>query len=66
MDEDLVRTDFGNVRLTPKTLAYLQSVHPQWRSSRAKAAQFARDRITQTASTLAAIEWHAGRQLKKL
>lgn len=63
---DIIATDYGNVRLTARTLAYLESQHPHWRTSRAKAARLARLHITQIASTLAAIEWHAGGQLKKL
>jgi hypothetical protein len=63
---DLIRTDYGNVELTRKTLSYLESIHPEWMTSRAKRAKAARNDIERAASVLAAIEWYAGGVLTKL
>lgn len=74
---DLIVTDFGEVRLTPKTTAYLDSVAEDWRKvvatrprkNEGRRRRYVRQKVREVESaamTLAAIEFITGGVLESL
>lgn len=70
----VVVTDFGTVRLSQKTLAYLYSTAPDWQEimankrRRGRRARFVRDRVRAVEAAVnvaAGIEWVAGENLRE-
>ena len=67
---DVVGTDFGVVKLSAKTVAFLDGTNPRWREIHAKPCKFrgkaskrlrqAIKQVEDAAATTALIEWCAG------
>lgn len=71
---DFVITDFGNVRISISSLAWLESIDPEWREiaankrKRGKHAKYVRDRVRRfedAVSIAAIIAYHAGSRLRE-
>lgn len=71
---DIVVTDYGNVRLSSKTIAWLRSIDPEWREiahnkrRRGKHARYVREQVQRVECAVmiaAAIAWAANDDLKE-
>ena len=71
---DVIITAFGSVKLSQRSLAWLDSIHIDWRTfapdkkQRGKRAEYARQKVKRFAEAVAIaaeIAWHAGDDLKE-